>query len=431
MDWQTWGPPLVVLSLGVAVGLGLALSAGGKRAADDERLARIEDLEAKKAALMEQIRTLDADRDKLGEAEYALRRDALVAEAAAVLAELERVESTPAAVVAVEKAATTSGSSSKMSPFAAGLWAGGVLLFFGVLAVFLTSSSSERAQGGSMTGGSEGRDAPINAEVADAQSRLEQNENDLEALHIITYDALLRRDLENAMQYVERERVLDPNAPELHVHLSILQLSVGMLDRAETELQQAISGRPEWGRPHLWLGLVRLYQERTDEAITEVEKSLELGLRVDEQQFARQLLADARNPRPAAAAAPAQASASGPMYAGQGGGAPMLVGTVAKPDGDFPPDQVVFLAVYRTETASAPPPPVATARLTVADLPFEFKFEEGHSMTGGPWPEQVWVKARIDGDGQVGKSASGDVDSNLLGPVKIGSEGLVLTFPSP
>jgi hypothetical protein len=67
----------------------------------------------------------------------------------------------------------------------------------------------------------------------------------------------------------------------------------------------------------------------------------------------------------------------------------------------------------------------------VADLPFAFQFEEGHSMTGGPWPEQVWVKARIDGDGRPGASPSGDLDSNLLGPVSSGSEGLVLTFPSP
>ena len=108
-----------------------------------------------------------------------------------------------------------------------------------------------------------------------------------------------------------------------------------------------------------------------------------------------------------------------------------LAGTVSKPDGDIPPDQVVFLVVYRTASGSAPPPPVATARLTVADLPFAFQFEEGHSMTGGPWPEQVWLKARIDGDGRPGASPSGDLDSNLLGPVSSGSEGLVLTFPSP
>ena len=81
-------------------------------------------------------------------------------------------------------------------------------------------------------------------------------------------------------------------------------------------------------------------------------------------------------------------------------------------------------------SAAAPPPPVATARLTVADLPFDFRFEAGHSMTGGPWPEEVWVRARVDGDGRPGASPAGDLDSNLLGPVKSGSEGLALTFPA-
>jgi tetratricopeptide (TPR) repeat protein len=428
----------VVLSLGVAVGLGLALSAGGRRAVDDERLALLEDLEARRMALMEQIRTLGADRDKLGEAEFAVRREGLVSQAAAVLAELERVESTPAEVVAVERAVASSTTGRRTSPLVAGLWASTVLMFFGVLAVFLTTSSSERAEGGSMTGGSGGRQAAILAEVEDAKARLEADEDDLEAIHIVTYHALLNRDLDNAMKYVDQARALDPDSAELHVHLAILQLAVGMHDRAETELDLAVAARPEWGRPYLWMGLVRLYQSRPEDAITEVEKAIGLGLRADEQQFARQLLSDARNPKAAAAqgasgaaAAGGSAPPSGPMYAGAGGGAVQLAGQVSKPDGDIPADQVVFLVVYRTASGSAPPPPVATARLTVADLPFAFQFEEGHSMTGGPWPEQVWVKARIDGDGRPGASPSGDLDSNLLGPVSSGSEGLVLTFPSP
>jgi len=430
VDWQTWGPPLVVLSLGVAVGLGLALTAGGKRQADDDRLARLEDLQAKKAALLEQIRTLDADRDKLGEAAYASRREVLVGEAAATLAELERVEAAPAEVVAVEKAASGGGSTSTSSPFVAGLWAAGVLLFFGLLAVFLTSSSTERAQGGSMTGGSEGRQATLSAEVEDAKARLEADANDLGAINTLAYDALLKRDLDNAMQLVDRARAIDENSPDVHVHLAILQLAVGMFDRADEELQKAIAARPDWGRPHLWMGLVRLYQERPDDAIAEIETAIGMGLRVDEQQFARQLLSDARNPRPAQASGAAQAP-SGPMYAGAGGGALQLAGTVARPDTDLPADRVVFLVVYRNDTGTAPPPPVATARLTVADLPFDFQFDAGHSMTGGPWPEQVWIRARVDADGQPGPASPDDIDSVLLGPVKPGSEGLALTFGAP
>ena len=95
MDWQTWGPPLVVLSIGIAVGLGLALTAGGQRAIEDDRTARREDLTAEKATLLEQIRSLDADRDKLGESEYARRREELVGLAAKVLAELEALEKAP------------------------------------------------------------------------------------------------------------------------------------------------------------------------------------------------------------------------------------------------------------------------------------------------------------------------------------------------
>ena len=426
MDWQTWGPPLVVLSIGIAVGLGLALTAGGQRAIEDDRTARREDLTAEKATLLEQIRSLDADRDKLGESEYARRREELVGLAAKVLAELEALDKTPAEVLAVEKAAAGKGGTT--NPLAAGLWAAGVLLFFGLLAVFLGSSSTERAQGGSMTGGSEGRAAAVSAEVEAAQAKLEEAPENLQAINTLAYSALLNRDLDNAMQLVDRARAIDPDDPDLHVHLAILQISVGMLDRADTELARAIEQRPKWGRPRLWRGLVRMYQSQPELVIVEVEAALELGLRVDEQGFARQLLADAKNPRPAAP--PQAASApSGPMYAGAGGGATQLAGTIGKPAADLPGDRVVFLVVYRNAEAKAPPPPVATARLTVADLPFTFKFEEGHSMTGGPWPEQVWIRARIDADGQPGPASADDIDSTLLGPVKPGTEGLEIQFP--
>ena len=430
MDWQIWGPPLVVLSIGIAVGLGLALTAGGQRAIEDHRLARREDLAAEKASLLEQIRSLDADRDKLGEDAYARMREELVGMAAKVLAELEALDRTPAAVLAVEKEAAQP-SAGRANPLIAGFWAAGLLLFFGLLAVFLGSSSTERVEGGSMTGGSEGRTASVTAEVDQARADLEEDANDLEAIHTLTYNALLNRELDTAMQLVERARAIDPDAPDLHVHLAILQLTVGMLERADEELARAIEQRPEWGRPRLWRGLVRLYDSKPTLAIVEIEAALALGLRVDEQSFARQLLADARNPRPAAPAASAAASAppSGPMYAGAGGGAMQLAGTVDRPAGDLPDDRVVFLVVYRNAEGKAPPPPVATARLTVADLPFTFKFEAGHSMTGGPWPEQVWIRARVDADGRPGPASADDIDSVLLGPLTPGTDGLQLQFP--
>ncbi len=422
MDWNTWGPPLVVLTLGVATGLGLALGAGGQRASGDAVQARREDLVAKKGQLLEQLRLLEADRDKLGEAGFASRKEELVAQAAATLASLDALDAGPPPEELV--APVASGDPGRRM-FTTGLWTGGVLLFFGLLSVFLSSQSSERAAGGSMTGG--GPVMPqVSDEVAAAKARLEADPNDKEALHIVTYEALLQRDLDNAMQLVERARVLDPEAPELSVHFAILQLSVGMLDKADASLAKAIAARPEWGRPRLWLGLVRMYQKRTDESIVEVEKAIGLGLRPDEARFASGLLADARNPQPAAAPAAAQASGSGPMYSGPGGGAVQLAGTVEAPPGTPPdPNTVVFLMVYNN--AAGGPPPVATARLTVADLPYTFRFEEGHAMTGGPWPSEVWIRARIDADGRPG-SGPGDMDSALLGPIVPGTTGIALSF---
>ncbi|MFM2249033.1 MAG: hypothetical protein RL071_5108, partial [Pseudomonadota bacterium] len=84
-----------------------------------------------------------------------------------------------------------------------------------------------------------------------------------------------------------------------------------------------------------------------------------------------------------------------------------------------------FVMVYRN--GEGRPPPVATAKLSRDGLPWSFQFEQGHAMMGGGWPEQVWIKARLDADGQPGASA-GDVDSALMGPFAIGATGVELVI---
>jgi hypothetical protein len=46
-------------------------------------------------------------------------------------------------------------------------------------------------------------------------------------------------------------------------------------------------------------------------------------------------------------------------------------------------------------------------------------------MLGGQWPEEVWILARLDADGQPGRS-EGDVESAVLGPLTAGASGLEL-----
>lgn len=456
--WSTWGPPLVVLLVGLVVGLALALAARGQGAAGGvERRARAEALRARKESLVEQIRALEGDRAQLPEVERAARREALVLAAAEALAELEALERSGAieegaaaadAAAAAEAAAGAAPGAARPgsrggNPAMLGLKIAGVVAFFGALGLGLTEAGKPRQAGMSVTGGgaSGGGASAADAAVAAAEAALAVNPQDLAALNVLTYEALLRRDFQAAMTHVEAARGLSPEHPDVLIHLAILRLSVGMYDVSADALQRAIAAEPERGRGHLWLGLVRIYQDQRELAVTELETALKLGLRADETAFARQMIAEAKAPpgsRLTEAAAEAGAPAGGaeapspgaPSFSGPGGGGPTLAGVASfgpKTAAALAelPGQVVFLMVYRS--AEGRPPPVATAKASRGALPWSFQFEQGHAMMGGAWPEQVWIKARLDADGQPG-AGPGDVDSALLGPFSVGDSGAALVI---
>ncbi len=79
MSWDVWGPPIIVLLLGVVAGLVVALRARGAAVpvASGDRAALL----ARKEMLLEQIRAMEADKDKLDADAFRLRREALLVEA--------------------------------------------------------------------------------------------------------------------------------------------------------------------------------------------------------------------------------------------------------------------------------------------------------------------------------------------------------------
>lgn len=426
-DWAVWGPPLVVLLLGLVAGLVVALRArrGGMEVAAGEEAALV----ARKEMLLEQVRAMEADRDKLAPGEFAKRKDALVSEAALVLKALEELRADPEAV---EAGAPQSESSPRRGGIVAAYAAGAVLLF-AVLGAGLTEFTKPRPDGGSMTGGgpSEGSAGPmaaLTAEVAAAQETLAAEPENLEALNLVSYDQLLRGDLQAAMATIDRARAVDAEDPAVLTHLAMLQLAIGMGERATAGLEQAIAARPEWGRPHLWMGLARSQAKDKAGTIESLERALALGLNPVERQFAMQLMAEARAPSGAAVAArgaPASsgspAGASPPDVADQ-----RLAGTLSLAEGvKAAPNQRVFVIVHRNAAGTGPP--VAAKTLPASALPTPFFLTDGDVMMGGPWPDEVFVFARLDADGSAG-SSEGDVESKKLGPLSRGTLDLALVI---
>ena len=156
----TWGPPAGVVLLGAVVGLALSL----RKTQSWDHDPRIADLRAEHELLMRQLRDLDADRRKLGEAVYGTHRAALVEKTGEVLRQLDQgVDGPP------PKPKAASGKSQLPAYLAM------VVVFLVAAGVALQQGVSERQENGSMTGNAgsaQGGGPGARAAGADVMSRL-------------------------------------------------------------------------------------------------------------------------------------------------------------------------------------------------------------------------------------------------------------------
>jgi len=372
--------PLVVLCVGLASGLVMViLTRGGGR--QDRRA----ELRAKKDSLIDQLRSLRANRPKLDAAEFQRRWDQLLDEAARALRDMEQSQENPE----IGGVPVDGAQRSRFS------WAT-VLLglgFFAVLGAGLSQYAVPRLEGGSLTGtdlsGAMDRQAQLDA----AEAALVDDPDDLDALNLLTYSALQAGDLGAAMKWMDRCRKVDEDHPEVRTHLAMLQLSIGMRDKAVVELDAALQADPALSKALFWRGLAALRSGERDLAAGYMERALEAASTSEERQQASQGLMEARRP-------PAQV---------------MLRGKLSLADGVAMPGQgVLFIMVRRSADGAGPP--VAAVRLDPRGVPGSFSVTDRDLMMGGAWPDQVWVEARVDTDGNPMTKSPADLLAARVGP---------------
>ena len=420
MDWNVWGPPLMVLVLGAAAGVVLGLRARGASAVTDPR----EVLNARKAQLLEELKILEMERGKHDPEDYASRKDALVNEAADVLRAID-------APIAVEPAS---------KPVPAGgvraLWAVGSAAFIGVAALVLVKSTAPRADGDTMTGNvSDGAAAapPPNARVDAALAALESNPDDIDALNVVAHYAIMNRQVEVAMEYVDKARKLDADHPEVQTHLAAMQFMVGMHDRLDETLDVVLTEHPVFTEAMIWKGISLLNRGRVDEAKPVLQKVLEVGTNQEDRQAASAILADiARFEASGGAQASGGASGgtSGGAQASAPAGEPRVSGQLTLGDGagDLP---APLLFIYVRKSPEERGPPLAAVRLESPSFPLDFKLSEANLIRGGDWPAEVWIKARVPAGGDPMVRSPEDWESEMIGPVSIGTDDLALSLSPP
>ncbi len=390
MDWETWGLPLIILSAGLSVGIFLATRTRDTDASDRPE----EDHTARKEALLEQIRELDADREKMDAAEYERRRDALIDDAAAAQRALARPAPAAAAARGPISLSRTGG------------WAALTLVFFVALGVLINQYAAPRADGGSMTGnGGELAElaAARQARLDAAQETLRTQPDDIAALNILTYDALLYRDLDTAMAQLDRARGIDSGNRDVIINLAILQMSVGMADRAEAALDGVLTASPGHGRALLWKGFMQANTERQAEAVATLQQASASLQWPEEKMFAENMIREL----------------TAPPLAVRLTGSAALVGEATAASGT--------LYIYARRSEAGGGPPVAAFRHR-GGLPVEFSLTDADMVMGGEWPEQVWLQARIDADGDPMTRDDTLAQSEVIGPLSSGTEGITLTL---
>lgn len=392
MNWDVWGAPFAVLAVGVVVGLVLALRSTGQGRRDPKA-----ELNAKKDALIDQLRSLRADRVKLSEDEFDERWARLLDAAARALRDIEEWRD-PDAVEPVVDGPSSGGRWPRRAA-----WAVVVTVFFAGLGVTLQTASHERQEGATMTGGDLVSGSPLSKTIAELEARVQADGQDIDALNQLSYIAINAGDLGAAMGWLDKARAVAPDDPEVRTHMAILQASVGMGSRAKTELDAVLAEVPTLSKALLWKGLIALQSGEREAAVSALESALEHATDGESRYMATQALAEARKPPPTV----------------------KLRGSIILDEGATrPKGGVLFVMVRRSETAAGPP--VAAVRLDPRGVPGTFVVTDRDLMMGGPWPEQVWIEARLDADGDPSTKGASDLRTERLGPFDAGAENVAL-----
>lgn len=414
-----WTSALAILVAGLALGA-LFIYFFGKRKTktigDETDLVR-KDLEAKRDALIQQLRDLDENASPE-------ERSRLELDTADVLRTLDRWKGTsPASSTApatVEMGVASRGSG--MSPAVRGfLWGAGSFAALAGMFYLVMQTSTQRQEGGSLTG-----DIPVAQQGMQQQQQPDPIVQQLEAaVQKDPENLVLRNDL--AQAYLERENmmavfehtkfVLDrkPEDSRALTYAALVRMAMGEGDEARKMLERASKSDPK--NLDTWVSLAWMHAQKNE--MKEAEAMIAEAAKQVPNEKARldmvfgqmkQALTEPQQPVQTAAAngelppghppidgAPAPAAAPAPAGAMR----------PAAPDGpsinvtlDLDPlakSKTGVLYVIARNPAGGPP--VAVKRLGGGSFPMTFTLGSADSMMGQPLPAKFRLEARLDSDG--------------------------------
>jgi tetratricopeptide (TPR) repeat protein len=426
-----WVSAIAILASGLILGLMVMYFLGRRRAAavaaSSDVDLELRDLEAKRDALIAQIRELDDVSSKFGPTEAAEERTRLELETAAVLRAIDTYkrtpsqprerEITPGVVAAVPAPAPAPARASATVGF---MWGAGSMLALGVLGYLLMQSMKPRPPEGGLTGGGPIESAP--AQQGQPQPAVDPETKRLEAA-VQQQPENIELRVELARAYLERENLMGvfdqtqyvlakaPNEPRALTYQGLVRLAMGQGPEAAEMLDKATKIDPKL--LDAWVALAWVRTQANDTAGAEKAIGEAMRQHPEEKQRLEEVFTQMKN-RPAAAAQP-------PVQTAEGGelppGHPPITPSspkVGPVPTTAPSTQGVRITVDSTSSARsgtlfvfaraagvAAGPPIAVRRMTVASLPVTIDLTAADSMMGQKLPQNLRVEARLDSDGNV------------------------------
>lgn len=408
----SWTPPIVVLTMGAVAGAVLVATRSRSKAQG----ASPASMKSEASDLQRRYDTLIR---RLAEGATPEERAAIELQAAQILMEME----TPSKQ-GERKGKTRSDAPLESAPVGepapvrqASAWAGflyGVLTMgvLGALFYFASRGSTERAEGGSPTGGNTMGSASAQspqmtaaeaAEIQTLEEAVRKAPRDIGQRIELTRAYLRQHDLMKVFDQTKAVLEIEPGNPHALTYQALVRVAMGQSDQAEAMLIEAIKKDPKIEDAYIHLAIARIQLGNR----TGAEEAIQQGQRefpADREQLAQvfQQIASAADgqgdpattsvdhpegvaPAAAADAPSARASAS-------------LVVVIDLPKGVVIPDGAMLFVIVR-EAGFETGPPVAVKRVPAANFPVTVTLSEADSMGGESLPGLIRLDARIDRDG--------------------------------
>ncbi|MEQ1565482.1 MAG: hypothetical protein ABMA64_07590 [Myxococcota bacterium] len=446
MDWSVWGLPLLSIVAGAAFGLFVI----GRNAARDASIAvetRRIDLESTREDMVDALKQLEFDKDKMSPQEYAEERRTLLARGAKALAALEG-EHGPTAEPQVERPpqpVKEAAGAKPAAPAGGGLapeWRGALSALAVVTVLFLlwqyaTSETVERRDGASMTGNQslgvpDDPQDPTKAfresqqfkdELAAVQAAITANPLDVAALNKGTHLQLNAGDPAAAMDFNTKALDAAPTDAEARTYRAILTAMMGMEEKALEQLDAVLVDNPDFSRAVIFRAMILSHLQRPQEGLAALEAA---AARRPEDAELQQALSGFR--QAVASAGPGGPPPGGPPSAG----GELLVSGVVQLDpasaGALTGGETLFVSV--ADPARPGPPVAADKRAGPLRFPMPFELTTAHirAMPGaGGVPETMDLKIRVDLDGNA-MTVEPDAPAAKVTGVHKGQSGLTVTM---